>query len=153
MTTPLDKPPLASVAASASQDAGEPRRTERQAREREELLRFTFDSAPVGIYMADLEEQYLKVNVAYQHMVGYSEAELRGKSIFSLTHPDDLPRNQALRAELIAGKREFFEIEKRYYAKSGKLIWVRNKVSLIKNTLGGPSITITVSQDITERKQ
>lgn len=153
MTTPLDKPSLAPDAASVSQDADEPQRTEKEAREREELLRFTFDSAPVGIYMADLEERYLKVNIAYQRMIGYSEEELRDKSVFSLTHPDDLPRNQVLREDLIAGKREFFEIEERYYAKSGGLIWVRNKVSLIKNSLGGPPITITVSQDITERKQ
>ncbi|MBI3526868.1 MAG: PAS domain S-box protein [Betaproteobacteria bacterium] len=143
---------LAAANARLVEETAERGKAEQTLRERAELLRVTFDSAPAGIYMADPEGRYVKANLAYQRMVGHSEGELRGKNIFSLTHPDDLPQNHVLREELIAGKREFFQVEKRYCTRSGGLIWVRNTVSLIKDATGEPRFTVTVSQDITERK-
>jgi len=138
---------------SAGRMKGEPQPSENELRKRKDLLRFTFDSAPVGIYTADPGGRYLNANVAYQRMVGYTEAELRRRSVFSLIHPHDLPHARILREELIAGRREFFEVEKRYRTKNGGQIWVRDKVSLVKDAIGGPRCVITVSQDITERKK
>ena len=118
----------------------------------EALLRVTFDAAPVGINMVGLDGRFLRANATYQRLVGYTEEELRRLTPLDLTHYDDRPRNLALREELLSGKRKSFQIEKRYQSKSGKLIWVRNTVSLVKDASGNPLFTVGVAEDITERK-
>ena len=143
---------LAAGNARLVEETAEHRTTELAAREREELLQATFDSAPVGISMADLDGRLVKVNATYQRMVGYSEEELLHTRIYGLTHPDDVHQNRVLRRELISGKREFYEVDKRYRSRDGRLKWVRDKGSLIRDALGGPRYTILVSQDITGRK-
>jgi two-component system, NarL family, sensor histidine kinase UhpB len=121
--------------------------------EREELLRVTFNSAPDGINLVGLDGKFIGANAAYQQMVGYTEEELLRMTPENLTHEDDLSRNLAVRQELLDGKRESYEIEKRYHTKDGGLIWVRNTVSLIKDDRGKPRFTVAVVQDITESKR
>lgn len=144
---------LAVANARLVEETAERRKMELDLREREEFLRATFDSAPVGISLADLDGHFVKANAAYQRMVGYSEAELLHMSVYRLSHPDHAHQHRTLRQELIAGKREFYEIEKRNCSKDGRIVWVHSKGSLIKDALGNPRYTIVVSQDITKRKE
>lgn len=125
---------------------------EKSRREQEELLRITFDAAPVGISISGPQGNFIRVNTAYQELVGYNENELMTQSGIVLTHPDERPESAALRAELLAGKRPFFEMEKRYRRKDGQWIWIRNKVSLITEPDGTPRYSVGVVQDITARK-
>ncbi|MBI3915633.1 MAG: PAS domain S-box protein [Betaproteobacteria bacterium] len=134
-------------------DVTERLRAEAALREREELLRVTFDAAPMGINIVSLEGRFIRANAAYEKLVGYTEEELRAMTTFDLNHPDDIPRNRTLRAELLAGKRDFYEIEKRYRTREGNLVWVRNRVRLVKDALGYARFTVAAVQDITERRQ
>ena len=134
------------------EEAQQRKRVDDELREREELLHVTFDTAPVGINIVSPEGRFLHANAAYQRMMGYTEEELRHKTTFDLIHQDDLPRNRILREELLAGG-DSFEIEKRNHTKDGGLIWVRTKVSPVKDGLGNLRFTVGVSQDITARKQ
>ena len=133
-------------------DITEQKHAEARIRDNEELLRVTFDAAPIGVNMVDLEGRFMRANRAYQELVGYSEGELRGMQTFDLNHPQDTPRNRVLREELLEGKRNVFEIEKRYLTKDGRCLWVRNRVSLVKDALGKPKFTVAAVQDINERK-
>ena len=63
-------------------------------REREQLFAATFDNAPNGIAVADASGGYLSANARFQRLVGYSEAELRAKTIFDLTHPEDVAESR-----------------------------------------------------------
>ena len=143
---------LAAANARLVAESAERRKAEQALSERAELLRVTFDSAHAGINMTALDGTFIKANAAYQHMVGYSEEDLRQMTPGSLTHEDDHPHNQALRKELIAGKRDFFEIEKRYHIRDGSVIWVHNRVSVVRDDLGKPRFFVAVVQDITGRK-
>lgn len=143
---------LAAANTRLIEEATERRRAELALSERAELLRVTFDSAPAGINMTALDGTFIRANAAYQHMIGYSEEELRQMTPGSLTHEDDHPYNQILREELIARKRDFFELEKRYHIRDGSVIWVRNRVSVVRDDLGKPRFLVAIVQNITEHK-
>jgi PAS domain S-box-containing protein len=86
-------------------------------------------------------------------MVGYTEEELRALSFLDVTHEDYRETNWALINELVEGKRQQFQIEKKYRRKDGSLIWVSNNVSLVPGTERVPRFFMVLSEDITERKR
>src|SRR5439155_1060169 len=53
-------------------------------REQEYLLAAMFERAPTGIALADRGGRYVRTNAAFQRLLGYSETELRGKTIGEL---------------------------------------------------------------------
>ena len=69
--------------------------------------RALFDNPVIGIRISSVAEggRIVEANPAYQKMLGYSAEELRERTLFDLTHPDDVSRNRELYAELTAGRR------------------------------------------------
>lgn len=60
----------------------------------------------------------------------------------------------ALYSELVAGKRDRYEIEKRYFKKDGQLMWGHLTVSLVRDLHGAPGpYTVGMVEDITERQR
>ena len=134
---------------------------EEQVHIRTEELRFSedrwkriFDNSAVGIVAVDLKGRFVMANSAYQRMLGFTEDELREKTYLDVVPPDFQPANIALMAELLDGRREQFNIEKQCRRKDGRLIWVRNNVSLLPGSDGAPrNINImSIVEDISERK-
>jgi formate hydrogenlyase transcriptional activator len=117
-----------------------------------ERWRSVFENSAIGVALTDLNGRFLNTNLVYQKMVGYSEEELRALSFVEITHPDYRDANWALVAGLLEGKRQQFQIEKRYQRKDGTAIWVRNSVSLVPGTESTPRFIMALSEDITERK-
>jgi len=114
--------------------------------------RSVFENSAIGVALTDLEGRFLAANLVYQQMLGYSEEELRALSFVELTHPDYRQANWALVKELLEGRQQQFQIEKRYRRKDGSWIWVRNNVSLVPGTETTPRFVMALSEDITERK-
>src|SRR3712207_2615069 len=61
----------------------------RQVHRSEELLRATFDCAPIGMARMDGAGVVQQVNRALCEALGMREGSLIGRTIDSLTHPDD----------------------------------------------------------------
>lgn len=112
-----------------------------------EYFQAIFEKAAIGIAITDLQGKVIKSNAALQHMLGYSEDELTGKTYKDVTHPDDIQENSNLYQEILAEKRDSFELVKRYIHKRGRVIWVRLIVSSIQQKL-----YICLVEDITARK-
>ena len=124
---------------------------EKSLRESEERFRNTFMGAATGIAITDLDGRYLQVNATYSQMVGYSEDELKVMTVRSITHPDDIERNEQQLAEVVAGTHASFATEKRYIAKTGKLVWVRVSISALNYVDGRPKYLVRVAVDVTEQ--
>src|SRR5712664_2831916 len=111
-----------------------------------------FEHAPVGIALLGSNGRFVAANPAYQKMVGYSEAELRGLSPVDITHEDD----RFLTIEAIgahaADQHHVFRWEKRYRRKDGDVIWVELSTFLIP-VAGSKPLLSGVAVDITERKR
>ena len=80
-------------------------------------------------------------------------AELVGKTIPEVTHPDDLAANLALFGPLMRGELPSFTMEKRFFRKDGSVVWTYLTVSLQRDAAGEPAYCIAIVQDISERKR
>lgn len=128
-------------------------RTEEALRKSEERWRSVFENSAIGVALTDLNGRFLATNPTYQKMLGYTKEEFQTLSFLEITHEDYREANWALVTELLAGKREQFQIEKQYRRKDGSAVWVRNNVSLVPGTENMPQFIMALSEDITERKQ
>ena len=118
----------------------------------EERWRSVFENSAIGVALSDLNCRILAANPVYEEMVGYTEEELQKLSFLDITHEEDIEPNLKLVGELLAGKRQQFQIEKRYRCKNGSLMWVRNNVSVVPGTERVPRFLMALSEDITTRK-
>lgn len=53
-------------------------------------FRTVYDSAPMGIILADDDNRIVETNATAQHLLGYAAGELIGRNGRELIHPDDL---------------------------------------------------------------
>lgn len=121
-------------------------------RENELLLAAMFERTPVGIAMSDATGRYLRANPVFLRLVGYSAEELTHKTIGDLTHPDDAEASWRIFEELVQGRRNQAEFDKRYVRKNGQVIWVRNSVARLPDADGRLRCLIAMVEDITERQ-
>lgn len=115
-------------------------------------LQRVFDFAPVGIASVGPDGRYIRVNRAICDLFGRSPDDLCGRSIAELTHPDDRGATEARFASLIAGEIDSFSAEKRYLRPDGRAIWTRITVTAIREDTGALAYTISLIEDITDRK-
>ena len=125
----------------------------RLVRESDKRFRAIFDAAAIGIVQCATDGRVVESNPAVERMFGYSHAELRGMHFRDFTHPDDLAGDLELFAEMVAGKRDYYQIEIRYLRKDGGTGWARLTVSLVRGPDGNPEFVIGMVEDITEQKQ
>ncbi len=118
----------------------------------ERRFRSIFDNAPIGIVFVKASH-ILAVNSAFERLVGYTEDELRSMDWKSFTYPDDLPKELAFVEEIMQGKRTFYELEKRYIRKDGKIVWVKLTVSVFQDPNDDEVYGITTASDITAQKE
>ena len=114
--------------------------------------RMIFEGASIGILRVDPQGHVVEANPAMEQMLGYSAAELAEMSFRHYTHPDDIEHNLLLFRELIAGKRETYQLEKRCFRKTGELLWTQVTASLERDADGSPVCAISMFEDVTERK-
>ena len=123
-------------------------------RQSEETFRVMFNHSSVGKAMIDIKtRQFLQVNPALCAMTGYSKTELLSFTVDQLTHPHDREGDMEMFRRFL--RREFpdFRIEKRYLRKDGGIVWVHVTANLVHDPEGKPIHSISVIQDITDRKR
>lgn len=126
---------------------------ERQLRKSEDRFRSAFDSAVAGMALVGPDGSFRQVNGSLCNMIGYTEEELLGKTFQEITHPDDLATDMAFIEQLSAGKIPHYQMEKRYLHKLGQIVWVRIKVSIVRNAVGDGQHFVVQIEDITKRRQ
>src|SRR6267142_3167062 len=134
-------------------DIEDRKRAEQALRKSEERWRSVFENSAIGVALTDLNGRFLATNHVYQTIVGYTEKELGALCFLDVTHEDYRGANWALITELLEGKRQQFQIEKKYLRKDGRSIWVSNNVSLVPGTERVPRFIMALSEDITQRKR
>jgi diguanylate cyclase (GGDEF)-like protein/PAS domain S-box-containing protein len=130
------------------------RQRESDAAEHEALLRYRtiFDCASMGIMRAHRSGRLVEANRAIEQMLGYSADELRTMPFREYTHPDDVEQNLVFFHEMMDGVRDAYQYEKRCFRKDGSLIWIRLTSVAEVDDDGNRDYSITMFEDITERK-
>jgi PAS domain S-box-containing protein len=128
------------------------RQEEQELKQSEERWRSVFENSAVGVALSDVNGRLIATNPVFQTILGYSEKELVGLAFINITQEEDRAHNLMLIGELLDGKRQQFQIEKRYRRKDGTSVWVRANVSIIPGTKGIPRHLMALAEDITQRK-
>ncbi|HEX2912495.1 MAG TPA: PAS domain S-box protein [Chloroflexia bacterium] len=119
--------------------------------EMQELFSSAFNNSAIGMALVSLEGSYLQVNRAMCQIFGYEEPEFLQTTFQALTYRDDLHRDIEKINQLLAGRLESYEIEKRYIHKKGTLIWALVTRTLVRDKMDRPLYYIIQIQDITQR--
>jgi diguanylate cyclase (GGDEF)-like protein/PAS domain S-box-containing protein len=118
----------------------------------ERSLRETFEHAGVGITRIDALGRFAEVNQKFCEMLGYSRDELIGRTTREVTVAADYGPGAAFREAALLGRATISTAEKRYIYKNGNHVWVRRTMSPGYDENGIVRDTISVVEDVTERK-
>lgn len=112
-----------------------------------------FENAAIGMAIVSLKGKWLRINNSISKILGYTSSELLKLTFQDITHPDDLDKDLDLLHDMLEGKIESYQMEKRYFHKNGHLVWVILAVSIIKNSNGKPLHFISQLTDISKVKE
>ena len=113
-----------------------------------------FDQAAVGIAHIDSATgSFIEINNQFCKLLGYSEHEMKEKSFQSITHPEDLAADLVQLDKLLSGQIKEYSIEKRYYTKAGKIVWVNLSVSPLFKKDKKMTSLISIVEDISLKKE
>lgn len=131
----------------------ERKRVEEALRESELRFRTVFEESMVGIVLLDFRGRVLESNPALQAILGYAHDELVHLSIDQFTLPGDIDKDSELFRDLIAGKRDHYQVEKRYIHKNGTIVWGQLLMSVTRSSAGNRRYIIGMLKDISRRKR
>ena len=134
-------------------DITERKRAIEELRESEEKFRSVFRDAGVGMAIVSPEGGFLAGNEAFSRFIGYTEEELLGKTVQSITHPEDWPMFAKRLSQALADGASFQGVEKRCLHKNGQVLCGECSASLIRGPDGQAQYFIAEVLDITERKR
>lgn len=102
------------------------RLSEESSRSKFETL---FNNAAIGIAIVEPSGRWKEVNNELCEIIGYTKDELQNLTFQDITHPEDLNTDLNLLDQLIAGKIDRYQLEKRYIKKNGEIIWIELTVT------------------------
>ena len=112
-----------------------------------------FHSSTVGNSLTGADGTLLEINEAFADMLGYTVAEMQTINFANITHPDDISESQKLVKDLLAGKADTRQIEKRYIHKNGSIVWTSVSTRLLRDDNGNPVYFVTSIDNITPLKE
>jgi PAS domain S-box-containing protein len=135
-------------------DITERKLAEQALQESEKNFRVIFETAAIGMAEADpVTGRFLRVNLRFCQMTGYSATELLAKTFAMISHPDGQEKDQAAWRRMICGEIPEYATEKRYIHKDGHEIWVYLNVVALRDENGKVLRTLGAVTDINARKQ
>ena len=122
------------------------RRMEIELREKHNQLERFFVLAPDLLCIADTDGQFVKVNQAWKHILGYDTVSLEGEQFLDYVHPDDRQRTRDAIATL-ESQQSIKQFVNRYRTRQGEY-------RLIEwNSQPNGKYIYAAAQDITDRQQ
>ncbi|BFT74288.1 PAS domain S-box protein [Paenibacillus sp. P36] len=117
-----------------------------------ELFSQVFKYSPIGIALLSMQGKWLKVNASLCRITGYTESDFLDMTIQDILQMDDIDKTWDIRDQILDGKMDNFQMEKRFIHKNGYTVWVLLAINCMKDESGQPLYFITQIKDITERK-
>ncbi|MBI2355298.1 MAG: diguanylate cyclase [Deltaproteobacteria bacterium] len=121
-------------------------------REKEECFRAIFENSVVGIVILLPDGQISNANPALENMLGYSWDELKALKLWDITFPEDYGIDRELFLDVFEGRRQYYQIEKRYVCGNGALIWGMLTASVARDESGAPRFIVNMIEDISASK-
>jgi PAS domain S-box-containing protein len=128
------------------------KRAAEELHQSEERFRAMFENAGIGIALVGMDRRPLEANAALIRMTGYRPEEFFRLSGVELSYPEDADIGIPELKQVLEGKLDSYQIEKRYVRKSGEPYWVRLTNSVVRDRDDKPQYFVTMIEDINEQK-
>jgi len=119
----------------------------------EARFRGIFEQAAMGIALVTMTGQLIQSNPAAKKMLGIEAMDLRGKLFNKFFYPYDTAVEKEFYQQLLAGERDYYQMEKYFFRKNTPILWARLTTSLVREADNAPQFIIQMIEDITERKR
>ncbi len=113
----------------------------------------TFEQAAVGIAHLDLDGCWLRVNRRLCAILAYAEAEILTKTCLEITYPEDRELEQQDFRRVLTEETEAYSRQKRFVCGDGRVVWVNQTVSLVRDDAGEPDYLLALLSDVIERRE
>jgi diguanylate cyclase (GGDEF)-like protein/PAS domain S-box-containing protein len=131
-------------------------RTLRESAVLEEALRYfdvAFDRSPIGMALFNTDGEYVRVNAALSALLGRPPEDLLGRRDQELTHPDDRQADLDAAWEILEGRTDTHQTEKRFLRPDGSVVWALANLTFLRDEAGRPLSWVGQFQDVTERRR
>lgn len=125
---------------------------EEKSKQNELQLSVLFENAPIGMALLSIDGFLLKINNSFSKTLGYTNDELLGMNLSSLSHPEDVDTYMLMLNESIRNGKLAYNINKRFIHKSGNVIHASVHISVTIDSENNPHQVIAQVIDITEKK-
>jgi PAS domain S-box-containing protein len=126
-------------------------RVEIVLRESEERYRELYEDNPSMYFTVDPGGTVLSVNRFGAEQLGYTAAELVGRSVLEVFHPDDRAAVMLGMQECITTGPRLQQWEFRKVRKDGSVLWVKEAARAVRRS-DGSTVVLVVCEDITDQK-
>lgn len=117
------------------------------------LFETAFQRAPIGMVLSDLLGRIRHANQAFCTLVGYDQTEICQLRVGQVSDARDREQEIALGNDLLSGRRDSFQIEKRFRTKTGEVIDALTSIALVRLEDGTPGWVIAHVQDTTTLRE
>jgi diguanylate cyclase (GGDEF)-like protein/PAS domain S-box-containing protein len=121
----------------------------------EALWRSLVEQIPAITYLADFDERgtLTWISPQLETLLGQPPEEIYADQEvwYELVHPDDVERVRAEELRVFEAREEF-DIEYRMVARDGRVLWMRERDSIVRDADGTPLFTQGVLYDITRQR-
>ena len=116
-------------------------------------FRLAFDHAPIGMARSDLAGRITDINPALESLLGYSKAELVGRSVGDLSDDEDRKSELRMTNKFLSGEITEFQVEKRFRKKDGSYVDTMMALSLVRDHSNTPQEAFAQILELTDLKQ
>jgi PAS domain S-box-containing protein len=134
-------------------DLSEQKRAEEALRVSEERWSKLAENSSAGIALIASDDSFIAANQALQKMLGYTEAELQGRTVSEITDEEDLAVSETHVEVGHEGQRRVYRVEKRYLRKDGRIMWADVSLVFVPASGSNSAFFSAVIIDVTERKR
>ena len=135
------------------EDVNEQKRAMEELRQSEARFQAAFESSAIGMALMTVDEHFLKANAAVRKISGYSEEELEKITASEILYSEDSSVGLDLFTEMMDGKRDHYQMERRYVRKNGEVFWASLTLSAVRDTQGNVAYLVALVEDIDEQKR
>ncbi|MGH3766143.1 MAG: EAL domain-containing protein [Pseudonocardiaceae bacterium] len=120
--------------------------------DRQAWFREVFDAAPVGMLVSRVDGTIVESNGALTEILHRKPAELAGRNLSELFHPDDAEPLRAAYQSLVDGKRGRLQRRTKALSGRGDASWVALTVTVLRDAVGNPSRHVTMVEDVADQQ-
>lgn len=133
-------------------DISERKRAEQELEHREKRFRTIVEKSWSGVVLLDGDLRFSFAGSSTQHLIGYDDSELVGRSLFDFVHPHDLDNARGMLENVLAEPNHEAHGELRFRHKRGNWVWLEG---FSQNLLHEASVGAIVLnyRDVSQRKE